>query len=76
MEQITKEQEIEFIKKRNNSICKKVKAERLRQGLTQHDLAWYINSSQSVVNSIENNVEYNAKMGTLLKISKVLGVPL
>ena len=76
MEQITKEQEKEFLKTRNTGICKKVKSERLKKGYSQHDLAWYINSSQSVINNIENNITYNAKMGTLLKISKVLGVPL
>jgi len=73
MEQITPEQEREWVSARMKMVGMNVKKVRLEKGWSQAELAYLINTSPTVINSIENKPCYNAKIGTLMKLARVLG---
>jgi transcriptional regulator with XRE-family HTH domain len=57
-----------------NHISRRIKNEMLKRDINQVDLANKAKVSQSTINRISNTGN-NARIGTLYKIAKVLGVP-
>lgn len=60
----------------NIDLCKTIKEIRKKQGLSQQDIASYLNVSRSSIATLENKGRINITVEEVIKISNLLGINL
>lgn len=76
MEQITNEQKRQYLKEKMSIIGPRVKALRLERKWSQAELAFYIDTSLSIIQQIEKNPYYNPTLCTLIKLARIFNTTL
>lgn len=71
MDQISPDQARQYLHEKMNVLGKNVKRLRLEKKWSQAELAFYINTSHTVIQRIESNPYYNPTLCTIIKLARV-----